>query len=262
MPVPEPIRDALRDRRVIVALAAIAFVALGGWALRAASIEDGRALAYAEMAYNRTAFARATSEAAPTVPPPTPTVSPDHRVAIAWLPETVTRWTPLLEEASERHGPAADLLAIKILIESGGNPHAVSSAGACGLSQVMPGTAADIARIRGLKAPSCADFHADPALNIDFGAWYLARQLATFGDASEGPPWQRSVELAAVAYNGGPGSAWALLRGAAVPSEALRYQRWMGGMWQERHDDASPTLERWLAAGGRRLVSAAEGVSN
>ena len=218
--------------------------------------------------YNAAAFARANQaeaerlHAAALLMGPqqvvAPTASPDHRVSIAWLPETVTRWTPLLEEASERHGPAADLLAIKVLIESGGNPHAVSSAGACGLSQVMPGTAADIARIRGLEAPSCADFHADPALNVDFGAWYLARQLATFGDADEGPPWQRSVELAAVAYNGGPGSASAWLRGGTVPSEALRYRRWMGGMWAERHDDASPTLERWLAAGGQRLVAAAE----
>ena len=71
---------------------------------------------------------------------------------------------------------------------------------------------------------------------MDFGAWYLARQLSAFGDASHGPSWDRSVELAAAAYNGGPGSVTAWLRGRALPAEAELYRREVLAFWRVRHD--------------------------
>lgn len=70
-----------------------------------------------------------------------------------------------------------------IRVESGYHPSAVSSAGAIGLAQLMPGTA------RALRVDA-----SDPAQNLDGGARYLLAQMGAFG----------SLELALAAYNAGP----------------------------------------------------------
>ena len=176
-------------------------------------------------------------------------------VDIAWLPETLTPWLDLFEAAGARHRVDPELLAIIALVESGGDPGARSGAGAMGLMQVMPGTAADIARWRGIQGFKTSSLN-EPALSIDFGAWYLARQLATFGLA-EDPDWRTSVMRAAAAYNGGPGSVSGWLQGRALPAEAERYRTYVSGMWAERRAANSPAYERWLRAGGGRLVAAA-----
>lgn len=178
-------------------------------------------------------------------------------LTLPWLPPAVARWSDLLTAAGRRHGVDPALLAIVVLVESGGNPRALSPAGAMGLMQVMPATGADIARQRGIAPFDVAQLR-DPAVNVDFGAWYLARQLAAFGVADDGD-WQRSVTLAAAAYNGGPGTVQRhLSSGAALPAETARYQRWVGGLWRERHDAVPATLATWLAAGGQVLVDAAD----
>jgi soluble lytic murein transglycosylase-like protein len=92
--------------------------------------------------------------------------------------------------------------------ESGGNQSALSSAGAIGIFQLMPATAAAL----GVN-PS------DPMQNIQGGLTYLAQQLATFGDVSQ----------ALAAYNWGPanvknavaqyGSAWL----SYAPAETQNY---------------------------------------
>lgn len=169
------------------------------------------------------------------------------RIQIAWLPPTLRPWLHELEAAAARYGVDPELLAIIVLVESGGNPWARSPSGAMGLMQVMP-------------------FHFQPGqngfdvkTNIDVGARYLAQQLRTFGRRDD-PDWQRSVELAAAAYNGGPGSVHRYLRGGSLPAESQAYRRWVGGMWRERRLPRSPTYEAWLAAGGRHLVAKAKGV--
>ncbi len=177
--------------------------------------------------------------------------------AIAWLPQTVVRWKPEILAAAKAHGVDPALVAIVMLVESGGGPQAVSPSGATGLMQVMPGTGADIARQRGIAAYQLAE----PATNVDFGAWYLARQLQAFGRADGDPDWQQSVELAASAYNGGPGSVQRLQAGGSLPNETARYRQWVGGMWRERSDASSPTFDAWMQAGGARLVAAAEGAA-
>ncbi|MEO8082643.1 MAG: transglycosylase SLT domain-containing protein [Ardenticatenales bacterium] len=176
-------------------------------------------------------------------------------VDIPWLPETILHWTDLLEAAAGAHGVAADLLAIIALVESGGHPAARSHVGATGLMQVMPATATDIARQRGLGAFDATRL-TDPAVAIDFGAWYLAQQLKSFG-RSDDDDWANSVVLAAAAYNGGPGAAMRYVRGGGLPSETQAYVGWVGGMWRERADAASPTYDRWMAAGGSVLVDKA-----
>lgn len=72
-----------------------------------------------------------------------------------------------------------------------------SHAGAQGLSQVMPGTGADIARQLAWPDYDGADLYR-PYVGLEFGAFYLSQQLAAFDG---------SVYAALSAYNGGPGSA-------------------------------------------------------
>ena len=60
---------------------------------------------------------------------------------------TALAYDPIVQTAAARHSLAPDLVRSVIRVESGFNPLAVSSAGAQGLMQLMPGTA------RGLGGP-------------------------------------------------------------------------------------------------------------
>ena len=93
---------------------------------------------------------------------------------------------PVIEEAERRHRIPAGLLRILIDVESSSRPHRISSAGAMGLAQLQPGTAA----LLHVSDPF------DTVQGIDGSARYLAEQLARF----------RSIRLAVAAYNAGPGS--------------------------------------------------------
>ncbi len=78
--------------------------------------------------------------------------------------------------------------------ESSFDASTVSPAGARGLMQLMPATAAQVGRQLGVDAPLAA-LVGDPALNIRLGATYLAGVLQKFDGA---------VPLAVAAYNAGP----------------------------------------------------------
>lgn len=93
----------------------------------------------------------------------------------------------LIQAAAQRNGIDPALLHGLIQQESGFDPSAGSSAGAQGLCQLMPGTAASL----GVSDPL------DPAQSIEGGARYLKQQLDAFG----GDP-----QLALAAYNAGPGA--------------------------------------------------------
>ena len=93
----------------------------------------------------------------------------------------------LIRDAAQRNGIDPALLKGLIRQESGFDPNAGSPAGAQGLTQLMPATAASL---------GVGDVH-DPAQAIEGGAKYLAQQLKTFhGDE----------KLALAAYNAGPGA--------------------------------------------------------
>lgn len=94
-------------------------------------------------------------------------------------------YADMFRQAAAKHGVSAKLLAAVAKVESGYNPKAVSSAGAKGLMQIMPSTAAGL----GVN-PN------DPAQAIDGAARLLARNLKDFG----------SVDLALAAYNAGGGA--------------------------------------------------------
>lgn len=108
-------------------------------------------------------------------------------------------------EAAQRHGLSEALFSALVEQESGFNPRAVSSAGAQGLTQLMPGTA----RALGVTDPF------DPRQSLDGGARYLAQMMQEFGG---------DTRLALAAYNAGPG---AVRRHGGVPpfAETQAYVR-------------------------------------
>lgn len=92
----------------------------------------------------------------------------------------------LIKNCSEKYGVSSSLVKAVIHAESGYNPNAVSSKGASGLMQLMPGTA---------KSLNVAD-RFNPKDNVEGGVKYLRFLLDTFrGD----------VSLALAAYNAGLG---------------------------------------------------------
>jgi soluble lytic murein transglycosylase-like protein len=96
-----------------------------------------------------------------------------------------TKFAPALARAAQRWNVAAALLAAQLYAESNFNPFAVSRAGAQGIAQFMPGTAAGL----GLTNPF------DAAAAIDAQGHLMRDLLRQFG----------SVPLALAAYNAGPG---------------------------------------------------------
>jgi hypothetical protein len=100
-------------------------------------------------------------------------VGPQTRRALAAAsPEAVRR---SLNRWSRRYGVSPGLVRSLAWVESGHQPHVVSSAGARGVMQVMPATRRYIERILiGRRIPRTIDG------NIHAGVAYLARQLRTF----------------------------------------------------------------------------------
>jgi soluble lytic murein transglycosylase-like protein len=92
----------------------------------------------------------------------------------------------LIATTARRYGVPVPLFTALVWQESGFRPKARSSAGARGLTQLMPATA------RGLGVRKIYD----PAQNLAGGARYLRAQLVRF----------RSRRLALAAYNAGPGA--------------------------------------------------------
>ncbi|HSZ03993.1 MAG TPA: lytic transglycosylase domain-containing protein [Solirubrobacteraceae bacterium] len=92
-----------------------------------------------------------------------------------------------IDQAAARNGLDPAVLHGLIQQESGFDPSATSSAGASGLTQLMPGTAASL----GVADPL------NPGESIEGGARYLGELMAQFGDNSE---------EALAAYNAGPGA--------------------------------------------------------
>lgn len=166
-------------------------------------------------------------------------------LSVRWLPADLVPYEAAMREAAERHGVDPALVAIVTLVESLGDPQAQSPGGARGLMQLMPGTAASIAAERQLAAHT-DDRLFEPAYNLDLGVWYLAQQLAAFG---AGVVDERSVELAAVAYNGGPKLARDYLEGSATLwPETARYRDLVVALWRDRARAESPTFTAWRAS--------------
>jgi soluble lytic murein transglycosylase-like protein len=108
-----------------------------------------------------------------------------------------------IEQLARAHGLDPALVRAVIAAESGGNPRALSRAGAIGLMQLMPATASALA-----VDPW------NPLENVRGGIAYLGGLLRAYGD----------LVLALVAYNAGPQHADRVRAGEAVPYlETRRY---------------------------------------
>ena len=91
----------------------------------------------------------------------------------------------LVSDASHANGVPPGLIRAVVMAESAGNPSAISVAGAQGLMQLMPGTAADLGVANTFV----------PGDNISGGTAYLDSLLRRYRD---------NLALALAAYNAGP----------------------------------------------------------
>ena len=118
--------------------------------------------------------------------------------------ENQKRFAPLLAEMSRTYNLPDALLHAVITAESAYDPDALSSAGALGLMQLMPGTA----RRFGVANRS------NPRANVDGGTRYLKQLLELFGN---------DLRLALAAYNAGENAV--IRHGRKIPPypETQRY---------------------------------------
>jgi soluble lytic murein transglycosylase-like protein len=107
--------------------------------------------------------------------------------SVAGSGEAGGEYESLIAQAASRNGLDPAVLHGLIQQESGFDPNAGSSAGASGLTQLMPGTASSL----GVADPL------NPAESIEGGARYLGQMMSQFGG---------NTEDALAAYNAGPGA--------------------------------------------------------
>jgi Transglycosylase SLT domain/D-alanyl-D-alanine carboxypeptidase len=132
------------------------------------------------------------------------------------------RFRDAIARAAQRWNVGAALLSAQLYAESGFNPHAVSAAGAQGIAQFMPGTAAAY----GLRDPF------DPEGSIEAQARLMRDLLRRFA----------SVPLALAAYNAGAG---AVARCICIPPypETRAYVARILGLLGGAGDMAPPNFE-------------------
>lgn len=111
----------------------------------------------------------------------------------------------IINAEAQRNQVDPDLLRAMMQQESGGNPTAVSKAGASGLMQLMPATAKELG----------VSNIFDPQQNIAGGAKYVRQLIDKYGN----------VDHAVQAYNVGPGKFDKFLAGEikSLPQETVQY---------------------------------------
>lgn len=133
----------------------------------------------------------------------------------------------LADAKADLYGIPRTLFRALVGKESGWDQDARSSAGAIGLTQLMPGTA------RGLDVDPY-----DAEDNLEGGARYLSQQYDTFGD------W----ELALAAYNAGP-AAVSKYKGVPPYRETQAYVKAVLAAAGDFADTVTAKFEDWVKAG-------------
>ena len=130
------------------------------------------------------------------------------RAQIAGRSEAVDRFAKFIEEASGRFAVPAHWIRSVMQIESTGDEHAISSRGAMGLMQLMPGTWVQLSVRYGLGLDPF-----DPHDNIMAGSAYLKEMHDRFGSAGF-----------LAAYHAGPARyEQHLTTGQVLPPETTAY---------------------------------------
>ena len=132
------------------------------------------------------------------------------------------RFAPLIAETARTYRLPDALLHAVITAESAYDPNALSSAGAVGLMQLMPATAARFG----------VTDRRNPRANVDAGTRYLKLLLAQFGN---------DLTLAVAAYNAGENAV--LRHGRKVPPfpETERYVRKVLEHYRKYSDEGIPS---------------------
>ncbi len=127
----------------------------------------------------------------------------------------------LTERASRNNGLPPLFLAATLLQESAYDPYALSSSGAIGIGQFMPGTAASV----GLDP-------FDPYASIAASARLIGGYVARYRNARTGSLRGSPYALALAAYNAGPGAVRAY-RGVPPYAETEQYIALIRYRWDE-----------------------------
>ena len=133
---------------------------------------------------------------------------------------SIARWQSVIEQAAAACGVDPLLIAAVMRQESVGDPVICSKAGACGLMQLMPATAAQM---------GVAD-RFDPAQNMRGGACYLRQQLDRYGN---------DLTKALAAYNAGPGNV-DKYRGVPPFAETQQYVKNVSAFYAQLTQKAKP----------------------
>lgn len=158
-------------------------------------------------------------------------------------PDSRARWegaypqpfAEIIMPGEQEHAVPQRLTYAIMQTESRFDPGVTSVAGAKGLIQLMPATAAGLAKDAGVKLTGTMALH-DPTLNLNLGMRYLGRLTARYGGGDA------AVALAIPSYNAGAGSVdrWLGERGdwdldlfiESIPyDETRRYTQSVLGRW-------------------------------
>ncbi|MCG5237376.1 lytic transglycosylase domain-containing protein [Xanthobacter oligotrophicus] len=157
--------------------------------------------------------------------------SPGSATAQTTMPTlaySVTFYAAHIDEAAQRFELPASWIRAVLQAESGGDPRAISPAGAMGLMQIMPATWDELRVHHGLGADPF-----DPRDNILAGAAYLRQLHDRYG----------SIRAMLAAYNAGPARYEASLAGERLPLETRTYIAAL-----------APIIDKESAAGATELV--------
>lgn len=169
---------------------------------------------------------------------------------ITWLPQPVARWHPYISETAAWFGFPPEIQEVLTTFESLGHPSELSRAGAVGLVQIMPDTAASLSSQLGLPPLD----RTDPASNLYMSARYIRNYLDTMIDTSRGFD-EEVIRQIAIVYNGGPVRLRNYLNGGgydSLPDETKFYSDHVAWAWNERNLPVSEALNHYLTYEGAR----------